>query len=366
MTYSEFSVEDFVLDKDFRCWVLFPDAQGNLFWHSWLKNNPEKRHVVEEARAIILHLPQINYGWNNDLEDSLWQSIVKDTQGRQTDSPLAKIEQKSAKVVPLHLTTVPNKSDQSGHRCWYKQTPARIAACIVLFTTLSLPAYFLFRETRNKPLTVTHTVEALKGKKENIVLPDGSKLTLNSGSTAHFPDHFDESERLIEISGEAFIEVAKDSLSPFRVKTGVITTEALGTSFNVHYEDERLEISLVEGKVKVSLQNGLEKHHIILTPGEQASLENENYLTKNRFNVEKIIAWKDGVIFFEGAGQEEIIERLERWYGVEITVQGHTSKQWNFTGKFKGKTLEYVLRSLSYTINFRYEVEKDKVRIIYA
>lgn len=79
MNYRRFTVEEFVLDKNFRNWVLNPDAESNLFWQQWLQHHPEKREVLQEARAIILKMPLINYGWDEEMEDALWQGIEKDT-----------------------------------------------------------------------------------------------------------------------------------------------------------------------------------------------------------------------------------------------------------------------------------------------
>jgi ferric-dicitrate binding protein FerR (iron transport regulator) len=366
MSYCGFAVEDFVLDKHFRHWVLTPDVESNVFWNSWLQHNPDKGEVIQEARAIILNMPRINYGWSNELEDSMWQSIVEETQKTQKEEQGSRIEKANSRVVPLHVTAMLGSIEYAApRRQWYHLSIVRIAATLLLVLTFSIGSYFVSQESKESVVAIC-TVEAPWGKKETFDLPDGSKVQLNAGSAAHFPERFSEKERLIEIRGEAFIEVKKDRLRPFRVKTGILMTEALGTAFNVNCQEESVEISLVEGKVEVSVVNhGKKEERLILMPGEQASLQNENCLVKDVFNVEKVTAWKHGMIFFISAGQEEVINTLEQWYGVKITLQGQTSKPWNFTGKFKGKSLEYVLKSVSYTMKFDFKIEGDKVKITY-
>lgn len=373
MDYKRFTVEEFVLDKYFRQWVLNPNAESNLFWQMWLQRNPKKREVLQEAKAIILIMPRIDYGWDIEVEDALWQSIQQNTQEINPDkaAPVeaASEEEYLAKVIPLHSAAVLGSPGyQPQHKQWNYQAMGRVAATILLVMTVGIAGYLGFNgQPQIEPQPVAYlTKEAPLGTKTKFSLPDGSQIILNSGSSVHYPEVFNDSERLIEIKGEAFLEVAKDRTKPFRVKTGTVMTEALGTAFNIIYEQEAVEVALVEGKVKVTkYKAGKKEEKVILMPGEQASLQDEKYLTKDVFDLEKVTAWKEGIVFFEGAGEDEFINSLERWYGVEISVKGKASKVWNFSGRFKGKSLEYILKSVGYTMDFNFTIEKKKVKIIY-
>ena len=189
---------------------------------------------------------------------------------------------------------------------------------------------------------------------------------MNAGSTLYYPERFSSQERVVEVQGEAYLEVAKDHTRPFKVKTGVVVTEALGTIFHVRNDQEEVAIALLEGKVQVSIETtDQNKDKLILMPGEQAVLEHEKRLVKDLFDVEKVTAWTRNTILFENAEQQEVVHTLEQWYGVTISTQGQASKPWNFTGKFQDKSLEYVLQSVGYTMDFHFTIEKKDVRIIY-
>ncbi len=101
MDYSRYSVEDFVLDKKFRQWVLSSDTEGNLFWHHWLQRYPGKKALLQEARVIVLKLPQINYGWNGQKEERLWQNIY--LENLQTPNTP---ESPSSDTIPIHAEAV--------------------------------------------------------------------------------------------------------------------------------------------------------------------------------------------------------------------------------------------------------------------
>lgn len=362
MSYHQFTVEDFVLNKHFRQWVLSPDAESNMFWQSWLARHPEKREVLQEARAIILAMPRINYGWNPELEENLWQSIVQDTQA----SPQGE-EKASTKVVPLHADAVLGTTMiRVQHKRWHYQTMGRVASTILLLLCFGLAGYLGYHVQHAETSVMYITHDTPPGSRSAFNLPDGSHIVLHAGSSARYPKHFAAQERLVEIKGEAFLTVARDSLRPFRVRTGKVMTEALGTAFNVRYEQHAVEIALVEGKVQVSLAgSSTQEEKLILMPGERAILQEDKYLVRDVFNSEKVTAWKEGMIFFDSAGEAEVIQTLERWYGVKISIEGQPSKSWNFTGKFKDKDLEYVLKSVGYTMNFSFTKEKDQVKIMY-
>lgn len=360
MSYSEFTVEDFVLNKHFQKWVFSPDAESNLFWQSWLQRHPEKKAVLQEARAILIKLPRVNYGWNSELEEILWESISRETRGVKKAA--------NAKVVPLHATSVlASTTDQSQHRPWNYHKVSRVATTVLLILSLGLAGYLGARKRKKDPPPIAYlTKEALPGTKANFYLPDGTRVDLNAGSTLYYPERFSSQERVVEVQGEAYLEVAKDHTRPFKVKTGVVVTEALGTIFHVRNDQEEVAIALVEGKVQVSIETtDQNKDKLILMPGEQAVLEHEKRLVKDLFDVEKVTAWTRNTILFENAEQQEVVHTLEQWYGVTISTQGQASKPWNFTGKFQDKSLEYVLQSVGYTMDFHFTIEKKDVSIIY-
>lgn len=359
MDYSQYTVEDFVLDKKFRQWVLSSDTESSLFWHHWLQRYPEKRGVLQEARAIILKMPQINYGWNEQREEVLWQSISHETQQTQNAH-----KNTPSRTIPIHAEAVLGSPAKKSLKRWSYRKISSVAASVLLVLGLGLAAYLGYQEGDQTEHYISRTIPW--GDKSKFYLPDGTQVFLNAGSTIRYSTHFTAQERLINITGEAFLEVAKDSLRPFRVRTGSVVTEALGTQFNVKYYSNTVEVALVEGKVSVSVADSLQEgEKLILMPGEQASLYGTSHLVKDSFNLETVIAWKDGTLFFESAAEQEVMRTLERWYGVTISVEGRTSKVWNYSGRFKDKELHEVLKSIGYIMDFRYTIKNKEVNIYY-
>jgi ferric-dicitrate binding protein FerR (iron transport regulator) len=204
------------------------------------------------------------------------------------------------------------------------------------------------------------------GVKSNMTLQDGSKVILNSGSSLRYIKNFEEDQRVLELVGEAFFEVAKDSKRPFTVRTGQITTTALGTSFNIKaYQNEKMDISLLTGLVEVGIEmEQIEK--VNLVPGEVLNINHKNLkFRKSQFDEDKLLAWTRKTIIFDKTPITEIIRVLENWYGVEFQLSNYPKKELIVSGSFRDKTLESVLEGLSYTARFEFKIQKDQVNIIF-
>jgi ferric-dicitrate binding protein FerR (iron transport regulator) len=141
---------------------------------------------------------------------------------------------------------------------------------------------------------------------------------MNAASTLHYPTAFSGDERKVEVTGEVYFEVAKNAAMPFKVNAGKASIEVLGTHFNVNAYDG-LRTTLLEGAVKVTaLQRG---DHVILQPGQQAQVT-EGVKVIDHPDIDKIMAWKNGLFNFEGASFKEVMFELERWYDIEVVYEG--------------------------------------------
>lgn len=204
-----------------------------------------------------------------------------------------------------------------------------------------------------------------KGQKSKISLPDGSIVFLNSESSIKFMDNF-EVNRTIHLYGEAFFEVAKDENHPFEVITDNLVTTALGTSFNIKaYENSsKIEVSLATGKVIIA--ESISNSQIEIKPGEGISyLPTKGELELQTVDIKSVLNWKDGILQFEKLPLPEVIEILERWYGVEIEIIGsNPSKTVKCTGTFKpNEYLSNVLDALGHSIEFNYKINQKKVTL---
>jgi len=206
----------------------------------------------------------------------------------------------------------------------------------------------------NAPVTY-NTLATPRGGQYQLVLPDGSKVWLNASSSIHFPTAFTGNQRNVELTGEAYFEVAKNKEKPFHVNVKGMQVEVLGTHFNVNaYGDEgNIKTSLLEGSVKIKSgqASGL------LKPGEQAILGgNVNKIEIKKADMSEVMAWKNGLFQFDDAGITTIMQEISRWYNVEIVYQGEIPVR-RFEGKIsRDAQLSDVLKILELS-DVKFKVE---------
>lgn len=171
----------------------------------------------------------------------------------------------------------------------------------------------------------TNTLTTPRGGKFRLTLPDGTKVWMNSASSLTYPTAFNGKNRTVDLSGEAYFEVAKNAKQPFTVNTQDLKVNVTGTHFNVNgYEDEgQVLTTLVEGGVQVQRRQETQA----LKPGQQAiAQQNTNSITVANANIKQVLAWKDGLFIFDGKQKSEILRELSRWYDIEIEDKsGHSS-----------------------------------------
>ncbi len=164
------------------------------------------------------------------------------------------------------------------------------------------------------------------GGQYQIRLSDGTKVWLNAASTLKYPSHFtDLKERVVELSGEAYFEVARNVRQPFKVKTSQQLIEVLGTSFNIHnYQDEaEVKTTLMEGSLAIRPQNEPSTGSLAtvkLKPGEQIRILN-GQPSVHQADIEAEIDWKNGQFIFKNESLGSIMKRVSRWYNVEVRFQ---------------------------------------------
>jgi transmembrane sensor len=203
-------------------------------------------------------------------------------------------------------------------------------------------------------------IETPRGGQYQLNLPDGTKIWLNSASSLKYPVSFAAlKERRVELSGEAYFEVAKDKIHPFIVKSGRQEVQVLGTHFDVNaYPDEQLiKTTLLEGSVKLNEQ-------VILKPGEQSSLTGEKFSVK-QVNVNDAIDWKNGEFVFTNESLTSILKKVSRWYDVEIKYVHTPVSVPTFTGSVsRSENISGVLKMLEETSNVRFSIEGRLINVI--
>ena len=172
-------------------------------------------------------------------------------------------------------------------------------------------------EGRKRAETIYNTITTPRAGQYELVLPDGSHVWLNAESSIRFPVFFSGSFRVVEITGEAYFEVAENREMPFRVSSGNTTVEVLGTSFNIRaYADEgSVNTTLVEGSVQVASPVS----QATIAPGQMAVADIAgNISVEDDADISEIIAWKKGLFVFNSESIGEIMTQIARWYDVDV------------------------------------------------
>ena len=239
------------------------------------------------------------------------------------------------------------------------------AAAILLMPVLTFLLYVLYNpsfiaSTRNNPEVDSIEVIASAGARTIVQLSDGTEVNLNYGSKIKYPRNFIGDTRELRLSGEGFFNVSHDPKHPFIVKTKRINIKAVGTRFNVltYPGNDKVETTLIEGKVVLeqSDENGATKSIGSLIPGEHVNYNpTTGELSSTQGNVEKYIAWKDGILFFDNAAISDVAERLGRMYNVDIKVADEI-KDYTYTVKFVDESLSQILDLLTKATPVNYKM----------
>jgi transmembrane sensor len=174
---------------------------------------------------------------------------------------------------------------------------------------------------------VMNTLATPRGGQYQIVLPDGTRVWLNSASSLKYPTTFAGNERRVELNGEAYFEVSKDPSKPFYVKTATQTVTVLGTHFNINsYADEiAAKTTLLEGSVRITGNtNGATAK---LKPGEQAVNTITTIDVKENADIDEAVSWKNGKFLFRNTDLHTIMRQLSRWYDVDVEYQGNVAQK---------------------------------------
>ena len=267
----------------------------------------------------------------------------------------------------------------------------RIAAVFIIALFLGGLGYYFIdkkKETITEPLYVEY-VSPL-GSRSFVQLADGSKVWLNAGSTLKYKNSYGINNRELQLTGEAFFEVAKNKEIPFVVKTSEIDVIALGTQFNVkaYSEEKTIETTLIEGSVKLESNTVKLADNLVLKPNEKAVFTKKNQelelfseqqkqssavpiaQAKPKLEIiqsvepEPIISWKDQrwVINKEKLGSLAV--KLERRYDVNFIFDNEVLKEYSFRGTLEDETLEQIMEAIKFCAPIKYIIDKKTVYVM--
>lgn len=237
----------------------------------------------------------------------------------------------------------------------------KYAAIIVLAVLLGTGGFFLSQNLSSNNNDLIVHVE--NGQKANMLLPDGTKVWLNSGSTICYDKSYNKHDRIISLEGEAYFEVAKDPKRPFIVKANEIRVRALGTIFDIksYSNDNIISTILIEGKVNVSNN----KNTTQLSPNQKITFNK----TSHKFDGVQICdaeiagLWKNNQLAFDSETLDNIAKVLERMYNIQVVFDSEKIKHTRFSGRIKNNSLESILQLIALTSPVYYEVKDSTITL---
>ncbi len=349
MQYEKYKVEDFLFDEFFVRWVKNPGPETEHFWESWIEKNPGKVETINKAREIVNSIqPKNEYDPGDKAYNEVLENILKQPASSWSQVGYSK------------------KNDQL--TSWVKYA----AVFIIMICVGGLITYWNVDQPVEDQVSIPVQKQCPYGQKITFNLYDGTTVKLNAGSKLTYPETFGKEQRWVRLEGEAFFEVNRDESRPFIVETKDLITTVLGTSFNIKsYQDESVSlVAVASGKVKVTQNHGhgssdslsrlLEKNQMVMFDAH------ENVLTEIESIPEDVFAWKDNVLVFDPDDFESIINKMEKWYGVEFIINkdiksfiGHSKG-----GKYQNEPLEIVLEGLKDQFTFEYQIVPESKKII--
>jgi transmembrane sensor len=368
MEKENYQTEDFLLNESFQRYILQPTAEDAEYWESWMADHPDATVYIEDAKEIIRFvaarraLPK-NEHYRRQVYKRLQYQIHAEKQRNL----------KQIRSIPMKFY-------------WY-------AASVLLLAGLAITMKYMTMQKSFSTAGQFLQVIVPDGQRSQVILPDGTKVWLNSGSVLKYPVDFLVRGREVHLSGEAFFDVKHRNNQPFIVSMkDNLFIRVLGTEFNLkcYPSDNEIEATLLEGSIRLIQEDG--HNHIIreihlepkekavyqkrsqdfaITPLESASREENAVISqkpeKEDYSVDEIelvTAWKNEELVFHDESFEEIAERMERWFGMKITVNDENLKQERFTGKFvNNETIYQILDILNRSEPIQYNIRNKEIII---
>ncbi|MBN2273519.1 MAG: DUF4974 domain-containing protein [Bacteroidales bacterium] len=316
--------------------ILNSDEISSMMYHQWHASGKPESEIHPDYKQLFAGIyEKINEGRDNSKTNSLF---------------LTREVEKLRKL-------------NTAFRTRYRIALA-VAASLLFIVALATLQFMNTNHVFQK--TITEGIAPL-GQKSQLVLADGTRVFLNSGTVLRYDNLFGKRNRNIELIGEAFFEVTQNKKIPFIINTTDIEIKVLGTKFNVtaYPADPVIETYVTEGRITVKNINTEES--LVVVAHQKASFSKEKrLLTVSDVTSDNLISWKENILYFDNENFRNIIKKLERWYDVTINLEGKDSIDDRFTLTIKDESLREVLDLIRLTTPMHYKFEGNKVTIVYS
>ncbi len=365
--YEEYEIEDFTCDDDFISWCIQPDEASDQFWREWLSSNPTQKAIALQAKELILDLHTIENEKNKlNIEQEIWGQIEANIGGEKNEN----------------VHTLPS----------LLQWGLGIAATIVFLWGISYLIPYKSPADSNTQLADLEWInyENNSGLSKSIFLEDGSTVVVEPFGTLKYPSSFSGDERAVFLEGEAFFDIARDTLQPFLVYANETITKVLGTSFRITaYEGEKtVEVDVKSGKVAVyakvsSNEQFGDKKRIIVETDERISIPRPNkklevtpnqkvVFDKKRAEMIRTVTETPQVITqleelpqfkFKNESVIKVFKAFEQIYGIDLEFDAELLEGCTITTQLEDEPLFQKLNIICTALELKF-VERDAVIFI--
>jgi len=244
---------------------------------------------------------------------------------------------------------------------WGLRATAAALLFLIVFTGINI------LETKNQEEWIIATIPP--GSVQKILLPDSSRVWLNSGSILQYPKKFSGQKRMVKlVEGQAFFDVTRDEDHPFQVQSNKLVISVLGTSFDVkaYTVESTAKVSVQTGLVNVRYGNNRSDKPVELSAGEYAMIQKKTgSVTKELIQLDFIGSWIEGRLTFKNEPVESVLNALERKYNIKIEVGSDDILRQTVSIKVDNQPLKDILEVLQYTLGFEYDMVDEQILKIY-
>ncbi len=313
-----------------------------------LDSKEEQNFLLAEAEHLWKESEKLKHQFTTDQEKVFAQILSK----------IQQIEKTKATTTKRKISFI-----RKGLTGSVFQKLLKVAAVFLIPVLLFAGGYFLLHHPKPDSMAYIR-VEVPRGAKRLLVLPDSTRVWINSECTLRYPEHFVGKTRTVYLVGEAYFEVTKDAKHPFIVSTPEMNVKVLGTGFNVSaYPAKQVSVTLVHGSILAYHVNANgNESKVILSPGERSVFKTKkNVFTVNKVDTRIYTAWKDGNLVFKDTPLSEVMKRINRWYNVDMVANDKTIEQFNYTVNFEKDSLPVVLKLLKEMTPIRFTVSGNRI-----
>lgn len=332
--------DELISDSRFISWVSGNDSTLDTYWNSWIEEHPKYRDEFGEAikigktlrfKGTEINPGEIAYSW------------------AKTSEKIRNNERKSRIQYFIGVAT-------------------KVAAALLLPVIIG-SGWLLYRQN-NTILNYSGMIKTTQQQNLTVIapnctrtivdLPDGTKVWLNSGSEISYPMTFNETERRVRLTGEAYFQVKKDE-TPFLISNIGPEIKVYGTEFNVNaYDNEDfVTVALDNGKISL-LQNGKEE---FIKPGQVSTFDKKNKsLAIENTDVTRFSSWREGKYVFRNTTLSSILRLLQRQYNVNITLEDQNLGNYRYNATIKNENLEQILQLLSLSTPIKFEYKRKELK----